>query len=263
MGDIQNTASMLRKELRSISYPWPLNWHGMLLGDTASLIPILCYCLYQYSDSVRKYVDSPYENMPVSDVKRYMKGLYQVLRNKFEYVPKINLEEFIGNRNVESKLSTVVDVIQIVKNKHDELERNRKMCRSNRSVSNSPSKAFQSPTRNIQFRPPSTLPPNANLISKSLFCYDSPSKSTEFTSVSVSPQRRFTPNSSIISVVYPSEDDNDLRRSVSQLKEEVAIIRQKLHDLESLTKNLMSSVSEKVDILESAICNNSSKRSEK
>lgn len=238
MGDIQNTVSILRRELRSISYRRPLNWHGILVGDTVSLIPILQYSLYSYSPEIRKYIDTPYEHVEIFDVKRFLKSLYSILRSKFDYVPRINIQHFLGNSYVESKLSVLVDVIRCVKAKLEDLTRLNKNKKLDRSFQTARKECY-SPTRNIHFRPASSLSRSSR--SSSIFCYDSPSKSTQISSVSAS--RSFPSNSSFLSVPQGCEDGSEIRVSVSHLQEEMAAMRSKVQMLETLTQNLLQTVS--------------------
>ena len=237
MGDIQNTVSILQRELRSISYRRPLNWHGILVGDTVSLIPIIQYSLFTYSPEVRKYIDTPYEHVEIFDVKRFLQALYAILRSKFDYVPRINIQQFLGNSYVESKLSVLVDVIRCVKAKSEELRRLKKNKKLDRSF-HSPRKDCYSPTRNIHFRPASSL--SRSPLSSSMFRYDSPSKSAQISSVSAS--RSFPSNSSFLSVAQGCEDGSEIRASVSHLKEEMAAMRSKVQTLETLTQNLLKTV---------------------
>jgi hypothetical protein len=237
MGDIQNTVSILRRELRSISYRQPLNWHGILVGDTVSLIPIIQYSLYSFSPEIRKYIDTPYEHVEMFDVKRFLQALYSILRSKFDYVPRINIQQFLGNSYVESKLSVLVDVIRCIKAKLEELTRLKKNKKLDRSFSSSRKECY-SPTRNIHFRPASSF--SRSCLSSSIFCYDSPSKSTQISSVSAS--RSFASNSSFVSVGQRCEDGSEIGASVSHLKEEMAAMRSKVETLETLTQSLLETV---------------------
>ena len=120
-GDLKNSVEKLLRELRKMKLDIEPDTQGWCLGLPSSFLPIFHAALMHYSLPLAKYLMSQgYTLYGKSDLK-FVHGLYQVLRNVFNYQPRLTEAQFLSNAYAERKLMLTSDFLVFCQEKHSDL----------------------------------------------------------------------------------------------------------------------------------------------
>ena len=123
LGDLHNNREKLRSELRAIKYSEPIDIKGLNDGEASSTLPIIHFCLLSYSKVFAEYiVDQGFDMMTKNDYS-FLESVFKLLRQKFGYRPVLKIGQFLASGFAERKIMMLLDLIQIVKTKTNELQR--------------------------------------------------------------------------------------------------------------------------------------------
>lgn len=117
-GDFHNNYETLKKELRSVKYPHPLNDEDVQNGLPIVYLPIMHYILLVYSPKVAEYITEKGFELYAKNDFRFMESAFKLLLNNFEYKPQFTIQQFFQNGFAERKIMFACNVIEMVKNKH-------------------------------------------------------------------------------------------------------------------------------------------------
>eukprot|EP00041_Stephanoeca_diplocostata_P018786 m.397040 g.397040 ORF g.397040 m.397040 type:complete len:721 (+) comp21120_c2_seq2:281-2443(+) len=127
-GDVKNSLANLRAVLRKIKFSGDLDVHGAKQGSPEVFLPLIHYAFLAYSEDLARFLGrSGYELYGKSDLK-FMEGIYRVLRDEFNYTPKLNKRQFFSSGFAEQKMIFVTDVVNYCINKHTEIVHEHKVA---------------------------------------------------------------------------------------------------------------------------------------
>ena len=113
-GDLKNQGTKLQSLLRTTKYPHVINYSSLFYGYPQEFLPLLHYVFQHYSISFTKHLlKRGYEMSGKSD-KQFIDVVYKVLRDEFEYVPRLSKEKFFSNGYTEQKLILTSSAYQYV-----------------------------------------------------------------------------------------------------------------------------------------------------
>lgn len=123
LGDLHNNREKLRSELRIIKYSEPIDIKSLNEGEASSTLPIIHFCLLSYSKVFAEYiVDQGFDLMSSNDYN-FLESVFKLLRQKFNYRPVLKIGQFLASGFAERKIMMLLDLINIVKTKTNELQR--------------------------------------------------------------------------------------------------------------------------------------------
>lgn len=107
------------------------------------MLPIVHFALLNYSKLVAEYIYNLNFDMYTKNDYSFVELTYKLLRQKFQYRPILTIGQFLSPGFAERKILFCLDLIRVVKDKHLELLRFKKVeerrSRSPSSVNRSPS----------------------------------------------------------------------------------------------------------------------------
>ncbi|XP_063694857.1 centrosomal protein of 44 kDa-like [Bolinopsis microptera] len=113
-GDLKNHGTRLQSLLRTTKYSTDINYQSLFYGCPQEYLPLLHYLFQDYSLSFSKYLlKQGYEMSGKSD-KQFIDVVYKVLRDEFEYVPRLSKDKFFSNGFTEQKLILTNSIYQYV-----------------------------------------------------------------------------------------------------------------------------------------------------
>lgn len=123
LGDLHNNREKLRSELRIIKYSEPIDIKSLNEGEASSTLPIIHFCLLSYSKVFAEYIiDQGFDLMSSNDYN-FLESVFRLLRQKFSYRPVLKIGQFLASGFAERKIMMLLDLINIVKTKTNELQR--------------------------------------------------------------------------------------------------------------------------------------------
>jgi centrosomal protein CEP44 len=123
LGDLHNNREKLRAELRALKYSEPIDVKGLNDGEPSSTLPIIHFCMLSYSKVFAEFiVDQGFDMMSKNDFS-FLESVFKVLRQKLNYRPVLKIGQFLASGFAERKIMMLLDLINIVKTKTNELQR--------------------------------------------------------------------------------------------------------------------------------------------
>ena len=112
-GDLKNHGTRLQSLLRTTKYSTDINYQSLFYGCPQEYLPLLHYLFQDYSLSFSKYLlKQGYEMSGKSD-KQFIDVVYKVLRDEFEYVPRLSKDKFFSNGFTEQNSSSLIQFISM------------------------------------------------------------------------------------------------------------------------------------------------------
>ena len=135
-GDLKNHGTRLQSLLRTTKYSTDINYQSLFYGCPQEYLPLLHYLFQDYSLSFSKYLlKQGYEMSGKSD-KQFIDVVYKVLRDEFEYVPRLSKDKFFSNGFTEQKLILTNSVYQYVIDKCRSFKKQKPKTVSNKENTN-------------------------------------------------------------------------------------------------------------------------------
>ncbi|XP_002733548.1 uncharacterized protein LOC100366350 [Saccoglossus kowalevskii] len=147
-GDIKNNLRKLRRQLREMKYcpqsddPQQIFDEGITEGRLTSFLPLWHFAFLKYSLPVAEFISSKnFELFGKSDL-RFVEIAFRVLRDLFSYKPKLTKDQMMTNGFTERKIIITYDILNLIKAKHQELERKSRKPKTNLHCNKFLSKSF-------------------------------------------------------------------------------------------------------------------------
>jgi hypothetical protein len=128
-GDIQNSLYKLKRAMKEINYKVKLTSLELLSSNSiAFTLPLLHYLLLHYSRFIarllhEKRYEISYTLGSDGDVEGFAKNAFRFFYFELNINPTITAKQFIQDGFVERKMLLLVDFIQAVIDKHEEMEK--------------------------------------------------------------------------------------------------------------------------------------------
>ncbi|XP_060946387.1 centrosomal protein of 44 kDa [Limanda limanda] len=124
-GDVQGCLRKLESLLRVIRYPGYVDYNGLSKGDPSAFLPIVSFTLTSFSPPLAEQLMSAGLELTGKTDLRFTDKLYKVLRDIFHYKPILTKQQFLQWGFSQRKISVICDVINLVLQKHNQLEKDR------------------------------------------------------------------------------------------------------------------------------------------
>lgn len=103
----------------------------LIEGYGSSFLPILNFCIFSYSKEFASiFKESKFENANLCNLV----GIFEILKSKFDYYPKINLRDFFAKGNTKSKIEFLIDLIGFIKKKVSRISTKREQDISQKGI---------------------------------------------------------------------------------------------------------------------------------
>ncbi|CAG9321693.1 CEP44_2 [Blepharisma stoltei] len=123
IGNLHNNRERLKAELSKIKYRSPIDTRELPEGHPAAIFPVIHFLFLEYSDLVSNYISDMGYDLATKNDAGFLESIYKLLRNKFNYVPILRVDQFLSLNYAERKILIVLDIVKLVKQKHKELLR--------------------------------------------------------------------------------------------------------------------------------------------
>uniref|UniRef100_A0A7S1PHG3 Centrosomal protein of 44 kDa n=1 Tax=Percolomonas cosmopolitus TaxID=63605 RepID=A0A7S1PHG3_9EUKA len=135
-GDLKQTISRLQSSLSSIHYPKSLNVAELIQGSPLSYLPILDWILFGFSRSVAKLLCEHHDAAEMrhrSDL-RFTEHCWRIFNEAFAWSPALKVTQFLTESGfVERKALLIVQLVDLVKRRHNDLVRQKKKAKKRSS----------------------------------------------------------------------------------------------------------------------------------
>lgn len=128
-GDLKQTISRLQASLHSVHYPKPLDLSEIIKGSPQAYLPVLDWILFGFSRPIAKSLCNDYgaaEARVGSDL-RFCENCWRLFSECFSLYPALKVTQFLSDSGfVERKALLLIQLIDIVKRKHNEIVKDKK-----------------------------------------------------------------------------------------------------------------------------------------
>ena len=124
MSSVTNEYDRLRRFIIKLKYPHNINKNKILCGYTTELLPVINFCLLEYSKNIAKFISQKGYDLYGKNDLNFTESFYGLLRKEFEYNPILQYNQFLTEKGyAKRKIQFVCDIIKIIINKNKELNR--------------------------------------------------------------------------------------------------------------------------------------------
>ncbi|KAJ3048717.1 Centrosomal protein of 44 kDa, partial [Rhizophlyctis rosea] len=112
-GDLKNNLLKLQADLKKVNYKAELDTYGLSKGTPASHLPIIHHILLTYSPLLASHFAANHPSLHGKKDARFMEVVYRLLRDEFNYRPRLTREQFFTVGFAEMKLIFLADLIRM------------------------------------------------------------------------------------------------------------------------------------------------------
>nr|XP_046255519.1 centrosomal protein of 44 kDa isoform X2 [Scatophagus argus] len=127
-GDVQGWLRKLETLLRMIKYPGCVDYKGLSIGDPSAFLPIVSFTLTSFSPPFAEQLMATGLEVTGKTDLRFTDTFYKVLRDIFHYKPILTKQQFLQWGFSQRKISVTCDIINLVLEKHNQLNKPRVRC---------------------------------------------------------------------------------------------------------------------------------------
>ena len=113
-GDLKNCGTKLQSLLRIAKYPAEINYSFLFYGYPQEFLPLLHFIFQEYSLPFTKSLLKKGYKMSGKSDKQFVETVYKILRDEFQYIPKLGKDKFFNNGFTEQKLILTSTAFQYV-----------------------------------------------------------------------------------------------------------------------------------------------------
>ncbi|CDW88195.1 UNKNOWN [Stylonychia lemnae] len=128
---IQDSIDQLKHLLKKIKFNRQLHSKDFLTGSISVYIPIIHYSLLIYSKLVTKFIEQKGYILQTKNDHQFMEDVYSLLDKHFTYKVPLSLNQFFLNGFIDQKIGFCIDLIKMVKNKHQMLSKRSSSVKEN------------------------------------------------------------------------------------------------------------------------------------
>lgn len=118
MGDKQNTIKKLQSSVKSIKFADKLDFEQVSNGQPKEFLKLYQYLFCEYSPVISAEVTGKHQvELAGKEDKPFMECVYRLIRDMFDYVPKLTRDQFFTTSYAQAKATMAIEIIDLVQKK--------------------------------------------------------------------------------------------------------------------------------------------------